>query len=59
MSYRELGEARILKRYNKSDYLAPARRPVVPKATKEDWQSLGQATTQFLQHVKPACVTAR
>lgn len=59
MSYRELGEARILKRYNKSDYIAPARRAVVPKAATEDWQTLGQATTQFLQHVKPVCVTAR
>lgn len=59
MIYRELGEARILKRYSKSDYLAPARRAVVPTQTKDDVEPLRQSTPQFLQHVKPVCVTAR
>ncbi|NVK17719.1 MAG: hypothetical protein HWE30_03385 [Methylocystaceae bacterium] len=58
MTYRELGEARILKRPSQQEFLKPVRRPVQQDGAAQDWQSLGQATTQFLRHVKPACVTA-
>ncbi|MDV7341527.1 hypothetical protein RYZ26_18120 [Terasakiella sp. A23] len=59
MAYRELGEAQILKRYAKTDYVKPARRPVSMTGKGDDWQTLSQATSRFLQHVKPAIVTAR
>jgi len=58
MAYRELGEARILKRPSQQEFLKPVRRPVQQETTSQDWQSLGQATTQFLRHVKPTYVTA-
>lgn len=54
MSYQELGEARILKRYAKPDFLEPAHKSVIRPDRKEGaWMSLEDATVRFLQNVKP------
>ncbi|GGF60655.1 hypothetical protein GCM10011332_13040 [Terasakiella brassicae] len=53
MTYQELGEARILKRYAKPDFLEPTHKAVVqPDRPEGAWMSLEDATVRFLQHVK-------
>lgn len=55
MSYRELGEARVLKRYvSKPKLLTPAHGRVIQPRTLENWQSLEEASVRFLHNVKPA-----
>ncbi|SCA55782.1 hypothetical protein MTBPR1_120088 [Candidatus Terasakiella magnetica] len=54
MSYRELGEARILKRYSKNELLKPVRRAVSPVDEPVSWQSLKQTTGRFSNGVRPA-----
>ncbi len=53
MAYQELGEARILKRYAKPDFLKPVHKAVVqPDRSEGAWMSLEDATVRFLQNVK-------
>ncbi|WP_419797132.1 MAG: hypothetical protein ACNI26_12395 [Terasakiella sp.] len=60
MPYQELGEARILKRYAKPDFLEPAHKSVTQPDRKEAaaWMSLEDATVRFLQNVKPHRLSA-
>lgn len=59
MSYRELGEARILKRYVKTDFIEPVRREVSSVERRDDWQPLGLVTQRFLRDIKSAGVTTQ
>jgi len=55
MSYRELGEARVLKRYaSKPKLLAPAHGQVAQPQPSENWQSLEDTSVRFLHSVKSA-----
>ncbi len=58
MAYRELGEARILKRYNGRELLTPARTKVIQQP-QENWRSVEDAAQCFLDQVKTACVAVR
>ncbi len=59
MSYRELGEARILKRYVKTDFIEPMRGEVSSVDRRDDWQPLGLVTQRFLRDIKSAGVTTQ
>jgi len=55
MSYRELGEARVLKRYaSRQKLLTPAHDQVIQPRMSENWQSLEEASVSFLHSVKPS-----
>ncbi|WP_135077124.1 hypothetical protein [Terasakiella sp. SH-1] len=59
MAYRELGEARILKRYGKTDWLKPARVQVVPVARSASWQPLDLVVPHLQEDLNAACVAAQ